>query len=75
MQKIGKLKIHTSAEIEQSCVSIGFECLDRELFDAGKCYDKNLPCQERAAQMKRGRFPQNEFGFYFRKAIYKGVRL
>lgn len=39
MIKIGKLKTYTSPEIENSCISIGFECLDRDLFDAIKCYD------------------------------------
>ena len=39
MQKIGKLKVFSSAEIEKSCVSIGFEGLDRELFKPEKCYD------------------------------------
>lgn len=39
MKKIGKLKTYTSKEIENSYVSIGFECLDRELFNPDKCYD------------------------------------
>ena len=38
-KKIGKLKCYSSKEIEKSMVSIGFECLDRELFDPEKCYD------------------------------------
>lgn len=38
MKKIGKLKTLTSKEVESSCVSIGFECLDRGLFNAEKCY-------------------------------------
>lgn len=41
MKKIGKLKIHTSNDLPKtSHVSIGFECLDRELFDPERCYDK-----------------------------------
>ena len=36
---IGKIKLHTSKEIEKTPVSIGFECLDREVFDPEKCYD------------------------------------
>ncbi len=36
---IGKLKLHTSKELEKSRVSVGFECLDRELFDPERCYD------------------------------------
>ena len=39
MKSIGKLKTYTSFEIEDSYVSIGFECLDRELFNPEKCYD------------------------------------
>lgn len=39
MKKIGKLKTHPSDEIETSYVSIGFECLDRDLFDPNKCYN------------------------------------
>ena len=38
MQHIGKLKTYTSEEIENSYISIGFECLDRDLFNAEKCY-------------------------------------
>ena len=36
---IGKIKLHTSKEIEKTPVGIGFECLDRELFDPERCYD------------------------------------
>ena len=39
MKKIGTLKLHPSAEIAASRVSVGFECLDRELFKPEKCYD------------------------------------
>ncbi|MDD6215127.1 MAG: beta-galactosidase, partial [Firmicutes bacterium] len=39
MQKIGKLKTYSSNEIKNSYVSIGFECLDRDLFNPDKCYD------------------------------------
>lgn len=39
MKKIGKLKTYSSNEIERSYVSIGFECLDRDVFCADKCYD------------------------------------
>ena len=39
MKKIGKLKTYLSSEINVSPISIGFECLDRELFDPNKCYD------------------------------------
>lgn len=36
---IGKLIHYKSSEIDDSYVSIGFECLDRELFNPDKCYD------------------------------------
>ncbi len=39
MELLGKLKLHTSLEIENSRVSIGFECIDREVIDPDKCYD------------------------------------
>ncbi|MBR3967016.1 MAG: hypothetical protein IKJ91_08095, partial [Clostridia bacterium] len=39
MRKIGKIKTYSSSEIEDSYVSIGFECLDRELFKPERCYD------------------------------------
>ena len=39
MRSIGKLKVYHSSEIEKSNVSIGFECLDRELFNPERCYD------------------------------------
>ncbi len=39
MKKIGTLKLHTSAEIASSRVSVGFECLDRDLFNPEKCYE------------------------------------
>ena len=39
MKKIGRLRTYTSKEIENSYVSIGFKCLDRDLFNPEKCYD------------------------------------
>ena len=39
MKKIGNLRIYASSEIEKSKISIGFECLDRELFRPEPCYD------------------------------------
>jgi len=39
MRKIGKIKIFKSSEIKNSYVSIGFECLDRDLFKPEMCYD------------------------------------
>jgi len=39
MKKLGKLKIKPSSRIKESRIGIGFECLDRDLFDPEKCYD------------------------------------
>lgn len=40
MQQIGKLKINPSEfQSLQSHASVGFECLDRELYDPERCYD------------------------------------
>ena len=39
MKKLGMLKKYTSKEIKDSRISIGFECLDRELFKPEKCYE------------------------------------
>ena len=40
LEKIGKLAIPASADIPESApTSIGFECLDRGLFDPDRCYD------------------------------------
>lgn len=39
MQLLGKLKTFSAREIEKSYVSIGFECLDRDMFNPEKCYD------------------------------------
>lgn len=38
-EKIGTFATYPSSEIDDSIVSIGFECLDRELFNPEKCYD------------------------------------
>jgi hypothetical protein len=37
---IGTLYTPISQKVTQSPISIGFECLDREMFDPEKCYDK-----------------------------------
>lgn len=39
MKKIGMLKTYKSDEINDSYISIGFECIDRELINPDKCYD------------------------------------
>mgnify|MGYP000498257821 CR=1 FL=1 len=40
LQKIGQLRHVKSSEIENSKISIGFECLDRFIFDPERYYDK-----------------------------------
>ena len=39
MKSIGKLKVIPSGEMKKTRVGLGFECLDRELFDPDRCYD------------------------------------
>lgn len=39
LEELGNLKTLKSSEIKESPISIGFECLDREMFDPEKCYD------------------------------------
>jgi polysaccharide biosynthesis protein PslG len=39
-ERLGQLLHVPSNQIKASGVSIGFECLDRFIFDQGKCYDK-----------------------------------
>lgn len=39
-KQIGQLRMIPSSEIKSSFLSIGFECLDRYIFDPEKCYDK-----------------------------------
>ena len=39
MKKIGNLKIHSSSEIKKSRVSIGFECMDRDVIKWEPCIE------------------------------------
>lgn len=39
MELIGRIPVYSSNEIEQNIVSIGFECLDRDMFNPEKCYN------------------------------------
>ncbi len=39
LEEVGAMKVFSSKEIAESPVSIGFECLDREMFDAERCYE------------------------------------
>ena len=38
MKYAGKLPVYSSKDIQRNIVSIGFECLDRDVFDPEKCY-------------------------------------
>ncbi len=39
MKVIGRMRTYKSNEINNSFVGVGFECLDRDMFKADKCYD------------------------------------
>lgn len=39
LKVIGNVKPHTSSEISSSALGVGFETLDRKMFDPIKCYD------------------------------------
>ena len=54
MKQIGKLKNLTSDKIEKSAVGIGFECLDRQVFDPEKCYDKLAATGAKYARCQTG---------------------
>ena len=40
LKKIGKVSFKKTSEIEKSRIGIGFEKLDRDVFDPNKAYDK-----------------------------------
>ena len=54
MQYIGTLKTYTSKEIEKNPVSIGFECVDRDLIKPEKCYDAIGNCGIKFARVQTG---------------------
>ncbi len=54
MKTIGSLVIRPSCEIRESHVSIGFECLDRDLFDPGMCYDRVAQSGAKFARCQTG---------------------
>ena len=51
---IGKLRKIPSSEVRQSGVSIGFECLDRDLFDPEPCYDQIAAIGVKHARVQTG---------------------
>ena len=44
LKKIGKIIPKKSSEIKNSKISLGFEKLDRDVFDPEKAYDKVADC-------------------------------
>ena len=54
MKAIGTLKIKNAAEIRESRVSMGFECLDRDLFDPALCYDRVAESGAKFARCQTG---------------------
>ena len=42
LRKIGKLQPKKSCEIKHSKISLGFEKLDRDVFDPEKAYNKGI---------------------------------
>ena len=54
LMECGRLHSRTSEEIEHNDFSIGFETLDRELFDPEPCYDKLSECGIKWARIQSG---------------------
>jgi len=54
MKKIGKLAVKNAAQIEKSHMSIGFECLDRDLFKPEMCYDPAAAAGIKHARVQTG---------------------
>ncbi|MBQ2710255.1 MAG: beta-galactosidase [Clostridia bacterium] len=54
MKKLGKLKIRPSAEIAKSRVSIGFECLDRDMFKWEPCIEPLAETGVKYARVQSG---------------------
>ena len=51
---LGKLRRVPSAEVRESGVSLGFECLDRDLFDPEPCYDRIAAVGVKNARVQTG---------------------
>ncbi len=54
MKYLGQLKRLRSDEVQDSIVSIGFECLDRDMFDPEACYDKLAEVGVKWARVQTG---------------------
>lgn len=54
LKKIGTIQPKKSSEIEYSKISLGFEKLDRDVFDPEKAYDKVADCGVKKARIQSG---------------------
>ncbi len=54
MKEIGTLKTKNAKDIQQSRVSMGFECYDRDLFDPELCYDRVAESGAKFARCQTG---------------------
>ena len=51
---LGKLKTHSAQEVSCSRLSVGFETLDRKMFDPARCYDKLAELGVKRARLQTG---------------------
>ena len=54
LKKIGSLQPKASWEIANSKISLGFEKLDRDVFDPEKAYDKVAACCVKMVRLQSG---------------------
>ena len=54
LKKIGKIIPKRSNEIKHSKISLGFEKLDRDVFDPEKAYDKVADCGVKKVRLQSG---------------------
>ena len=54
LKKIGKVTPKSSKEINYSKIGLGFEKLDRDVFDPEKAYDKVAECGVKWARIQSG---------------------
>lgn len=54
LKKIGKIKAKKSCEIKYSKISLGFEKLDRDVFNPEKAYDKVAECGVKKVRLQSG---------------------
>lgn len=65
LKKIGKLKAKKSSEIKYSKIGLGFEKLDRDVFDPEKAYDKVAECGVKKVRLQSGwQRTEKEKGIY-----------